>query len=245
MTPKRKTDRPVRAIAYVRVSSQQQADSGLSLQSQEQKVRAMATVHDAQLLDVLIDKAESAASLDRPQVAELIRRVKTRDVDAVYIAKLDRLTRSVRDLDALLSTFRKYGVALISVSESLDTSTAAGRMVVNMLGVVGQWEREAIAERTADALQMKRRRGEVYGTIPYGWQRAATGQALEPHADERRMLALMRELRTGCSVSWREMAESLNAAGFTTRRGTPWTLHVARSAFLTAERHQAETGVLL
>jgi DNA invertase Pin-like site-specific DNA recombinase len=239
MTPKpRKTGATIRAIAYVRVSSQKQADSGLSLESQAQKVRAMATVHDVTLDDVLIDAAESAASLDRPQVQELLRRVRAREVDAVYIAKLDRITRSVRDLDELLTTFRKYAVALVSVSESLDTSTAAGRMVVNMLGVVGQWEREAIAERTADALHAKRKRGEIYGTIPYGFRLADNGNQLEAHDGERRILATMRELRDGCGVTWREMAEQLNRDGFTTRRGTPWTLHVARSAYFTARRNE-------
>jgi len=67
--------------------------------------------------------------------------------------------------------------------------------------------------------------------------RAQTGKQLEAHECERRILATMRKLRTGCGVTWRQMAEQLNRDGFTTRRGTPWTLHVARSAFLTAERH--------
>src|SRR4051812_1554922 len=189
MTPRPRTKgTPVRAIGYVRVSSQKQADSGLSLEHQEQKVRAMATVHEVELQDVLVDAAESAASLDRPQVQELLRRVRARELDAVYIAKLDRLTRSVRDLDELLTTLRKYGVALISVSESLDTSTAAGRMVVNMLGVVGQWEREAIAERTRDALHAKRQRGERSGMLPYGWQLAADGKMLEPNFAEKDLI---------------------------------------------------------
>lgn len=228
-----------RALGYVRVSSQQQADSGLSLEHQETKVRAMAVVHGATIESVLVDAAASAKDLDRPQVQEVLRRVRLREVDLVIVAKLDRLTRSVRDLDHLLTTFRKAGVSLISVSESLDTSTAAGRMVVNMLGVVGQWEREAIAERTSDALSVKRRRGEVYGTIPYGFRRAAEGPTLEPHEPEREILASMRSLRA-VGASWRRMAAALNGAGFTTRRGTPWTLHVARAAYLTSERHRAE-----
>ena len=239
MTPKpRKLNEPIRALGYVRVSTGKQADSGLSLESQAQKIRAMATVHSADIVDVLIDAAESAASLDRPQVQEVLRRVRARDIDVVYIAKLDRLTRSIRDLDELLTIFRKAGVALVSVSESLDTSTAAGRMVVNMLGVVGQWEREAIAERTADALRAKRTRGERFsGHVPYGFALAPDGRTLTVNSDERRMLKLMRECRAA-GFTWQGMADELNRTGFRTRRGTPWSLHVARSALITAERHQ-------
>jgi site-specific DNA recombinase len=78
----------------------------------------------------------------------------------VIIAKLDRLTRSVKDLCSLLELFEKRGVALISVAESLDTASAAGRLVITIMAAVSQWEREAIGERTRDALWHKRRSGE-------------------------------------------------------------------------------------
>lgn len=240
MTPRpRTTGIPIRAIGYARVSTGKQADSGLSLESQNQKIRAMATVHDAEIVDVLVDAAESAATLDRPQVRELLRRVRAREVDAVYVAKLDRLTRSVRDLDELLSIFRKAGVALVSVSESLDTSTAAGRMVVNMLGVVSQWEREAIAERTRDALRAKQHRGERAGTIPYGWRLSADGKTLEQHPDEERLIRFAAEHRFELGCTWHDVAAALNRAGYRNRAGKPWTLHGVRSALVTRERHSA------
>jgi site-specific DNA recombinase len=67
-----------------------------------------------------------------------------------------------------LPTFAKHGVSLVSLAESLDSGSAAGRLVVNMLGVVAQWEREAIGERTASALTHKRSRSQVYGPTPFG-----------------------------------------------------------------------------
>jgi len=73
-------------------------------------------------------------------------------IDAVIVAKLDRLTRSVKDLCGLLELFEKRKVSLISVAESLDTGSAAGRLVITIMGAVSQWEREAIGERTRDAL---------------------------------------------------------------------------------------------
>jgi DNA invertase Pin-like site-specific DNA recombinase len=93
-------------------------------------------------------------------------------IERIAVATLDRLTRSVRDLGELIDLCSKRDVALVSVGETLDTSTAAAaRMVVNMLGVVAQWEREAIAERTATSLAHKRRERYVYGSTPFGYIR--------------------------------------------------------------------------
>ena len=85
-------------------------------------------------------------------MARLLSLVDAGAVDAVIIAKLDRLTRSVKDLAELLERFNRHDVSLVSVAESLDTGTAAGRLVLNIMTAVSQWEREAIGERTRDAL---------------------------------------------------------------------------------------------
>ena len=82
------------------------------------------------------------------------------------------MTRSVQVLCSLIHLFGKRKVALISVAESLDTGSAAGRLVITIMGAVSQWEREAIGERTRDALQHKRSNGERVGNIPYGYQLA-------------------------------------------------------------------------
>ena len=105
----------MKAIGYVRVSTDRQAEQGVSLEAQEAKIRAMATVQGADLLEVIIDGGESAKNLNRPGLKRLIARVESGKVEAVIIAKLDRLTRSVKDLCSLLELFEKRGVALISV----------------------------------------------------------------------------------------------------------------------------------
>src|ERR1700683_4071519 len=96
-------------------------------------------------------------------------------VQGVIVAKLDRLTRSVKDLCRLLELFEKRKVALISVAESLDTGSAAGRLVITIMGAVSQWEREAIGERTRDALRHKRGKGERVGNIGSGYRLAVDG----------------------------------------------------------------------
>src|SRR3984957_19395317 len=150
----------MKAVGYVRVSTEKQADRGVSLDAQAEKIKAMAVVHNAELVEIIVDGGESAKSLQRPGMERLLELVDAKKVQAVIIAKLDRLTRSVKDLCELLERFERRGVALVSVAESLDTGSAAGRLVLNIMTAVSQWEREAIGERTRDALSHKRRNGE-------------------------------------------------------------------------------------
>src|SRR5580698_2035163 len=102
----------MKTVGYVRVSTDRQADQGVSLDAQEAKIRAMATVQGADLCEVIVDGGESAKSLNRPGMSKLLAMVEAREVDAVIIAKLDRLTRSVKDLCSLLDLFEKRKVAL-------------------------------------------------------------------------------------------------------------------------------------
>jgi DNA invertase Pin-like site-specific DNA recombinase len=211
----------MQAIGYVRVSTDRQADTGVSLDAQTEKIRAMAVVHGAQLVDVIVDGGESAKSLQRPGMTQLLALVETKRVQAVIVAKLDRLTRSVRDLCELLERFERRGVSLISVAESLDTGSAAGRLVINIMTAVSQWEREAIGERTADALRHKRANRERVGNIHYGYRLSADGAHVEPDDAEQAVLATIRDLRAR-HRSLREVADTLNQRGWRTRRGSAW-----------------------
>src|SRR5258708_1458813 len=123
----------MRTIGYVRVSTDGQAEQGVALEAQEAKIRAMATVQGSELLDVMVDGGESAKSLNRPGLQRLLALINAGKVEAVIVAKLDRLTRSVKDLCGLLELFEKRKVALISVAESLDTGSAAGRLVITIM----------------------------------------------------------------------------------------------------------------
>lgn len=221
-------------LGYVRVSTDKQADGGISLEAQEEKIRAMAIVQGAPIAEVIIDAGESAKSLQRPGMTWLLAQVDAGAVGTIIVAKLDRLTRSIADLAALLARFERRDVALVSVAEALDTGSAAGRLVLHIMVSVSQWEREAIGERTRDVMRHKRAKGERVGTLPFGRQLAADGVQLEPAPVEQRLLARMRELRTaGCTT--REIAADLNANGWTTRRGTAWRFqYVARTLARTA-----------
>jgi site-specific DNA recombinase len=218
----------MKTVGYVRVSTDRQADLGVSLEAQEAKIRAMATVRGNELDEVIVDGGESAKDLNRPGARRLLALVNDREVDAIIVAKLDRLTRSVKDLCILLELFEKRKVALISVAESLDTGSAAGRLVITIMGAVNQWEREAIGERTRDALRHKRSQGRRVGNIAFGSRLASDGEHLEPDPGEQAALAEIHRLRRE-GATLRRIATALNHRSYRTRRGTPWRLEsVAR-----------------
>ena len=218
----------MKAVGYIRVSTERQADQGVSLEAQEAKVRAMATVQSATLVEVIVDGGESAKSLNRPGLQRLLSLVSAGNVDSVIVAKLDRLTRSVKDLCGLLELPEKKRVALVSVAESLDTSSAAGRLVITIMGAVSQWEREAIGERTRDGLGHKKRKGERVGNIQFGYRLAPDGKHVEPDPGEQAALGEIGRLRKR-GQTLRGIAAALNGQARRTRRGTAWRHeHIAR-----------------
>ncbi len=210
----------MKAVGYIRVSTDKQVEHGVSLEAQAEKIRAMAVVQGADLLEILVDAGESAKSLDRPGMSRLRALVDSGAVQTVIVAKLDRLTRSVKDLAELLERFQKREVSLVSVAESLDTGSAAGRLVLNIMTAVSQWEREAIGERTATALQHKRAHQQVYSRTPFGFER--DGSRLIPHAEEQQTIAQMRSLRAQ-GRTLQSIADTLNQQGIRTKaNGSRW-----------------------
>jgi DNA invertase Pin-like site-specific DNA recombinase len=162
----------VRAVGYVRVSTDQQAQEGVSLEAQKVRIRAHCTSQDIELVEIVCDDGYSAKSLDRPGMKRALGMLAEKVVNAIVVVKLDRLTRSVKDLGFLCDTYFREGMphSLLSVSDSIDTRSASGKLMLNVLMSVAQWEREAISERTQEAMDELKRRGVRMGTPPYGFQ---------------------------------------------------------------------------
>lgn len=217
-----------KAVAYIRVSTDKQADAGQSLEAQKAKVEAYANLYDLELVEVVIDAGASAKSLSRPGLVRALAMLKSGEAEALLVVKLDRLTRSVRDLGELVERYFASGkAALLSVSEQIDTRSAGGRLVLNVLASVSQWEREAIGERTAAVMQFKAAAGEYTGgQAPYGF-RVEAGE-LVTVAGEQAVLAAAREARAS-GLSLRAIARTLSARGFMTRAGKSFAaVQVAR-----------------
>ena len=170
----------MKVIGYVRVSTEEQASHSVSLAAQEAKICAYADLFGHELTEVIVDAGQSAKSLGRPGLQQALGALQAGPAEGLLIAKMDRLTRSVRDLGDLLECHSQK-FALMSIGEQVDTSTAGGRMMLNLMTVMSQWEREVIGERTSAALQHKKAQGQKLGA-PARELRAA-GQTFQVVAD--------------------------------------------------------------
>lgn len=188
----------LKAVGYVRVSTEEQAKEGISLDAQEARVEAFCEAKDWKLLRIYRDEGISGKDLNRPGVQALIRDLKSNGVDVVVTVKLDRLTRSIRDLGALIEDLFE-GVALACIEEGLDSATNGGELVINLLGSVAQWERKAIGERTKAALDYKRSQGEWCGRIPFGFKLEGK-KLVEDPAQMKIILSMKRMHQRGQSV---------------------------------------------
>lgn len=211
MTPTRRNKKknepsgPRRVVAYARVSTEQQAIDGSSLDAQRERLEAYAKVCGCVIVALEVDAGVSASSLNRPGLQAALACLESGSAEGLLVVKLDRLSRRLRDMVDLVDTYFKDRFALMSVSESIDTSTAAGRMMLNMLTAVAEWEREAAAERTASVMAHMKASGKFTGGWPpFGWKQDEDGSLIEdPH--EQAIKMTVKHLRED-GVSLRKIA---------------------------------------
>jgi len=185
----------INAIGYVRVSTEEQAREGISIEAQEERIRALVTAKGWGLVNIIRDAGYSGKNLNRPGAKNLIDSCRQGIVNVVVVYKVDRLTRKQRDLWHLLEeVFEANRVGFVSVTEAFDTTTAAGKAFLGMLGVFAQLERDLVAERTREALGQKKRIGEWIGRKPTGF-RMNDGGRLEEDPDAMKMIAKAKRLR--------------------------------------------------
>jgi site-specific DNA recombinase len=210
------------AVGYVRVSTQEQADSGLSLAAQRTRIEAQALANGWELAAVFEDAGLSAKTLDRPGLRAALAALTPGRV--LLALKLDRLTRSVRDLYELTDRIEQAGAEWACVQERFDTTTASGRLMLNLIVQLSQWEREVIGERTAAALSTKRVRRERLGATPLGFVTVTTddgGRRVDVDDGGAETVRLARQWRAE-GLSLRAVAARLTAQGRPTKRGGRW-----------------------
>jgi DNA invertase Pin-like site-specific DNA recombinase len=210
------------AIAYVRVSTPGQRDAGVSLEAQRSKLASWCDVMGYELVATYADEGLSGHSMDkRPGLRQAIDDACMRGC-VLVVYSLSRLARNTRETLELGETFAKAGADIVSLSENIDTTSAAGKMVFRMLAVLAEFERDQVSERTSMAMAHKRSQGQrISRHIPYGQQLSVDGIHLKDHRAEQEVIAVARELHA-TGVSSRKIAAELAARGLTSRAGTPF-----------------------
>ena len=217
------------AVGYVRVSTQEQAAEGVSLDAQRDKLRSYCRANGIRLIDIFADEGMSGSTLARPGLQAALRMVKRGHASTLIVVKLDRLSRSLRDVCSLVEDyFSDERFHLLSVCGMVNTHSAAGRMMMMNLANFSQFEREMIAERTRDALQHMKAQGVRLGHAPYGYEhgkeRDERGRRqLVPIPKEQEVIAKIKALHTE-KLSFTKIARRLNELGIPAKRGGRWVV---------------------
>lgn len=211
-----------RAIGYRRVSTAEQAGSGLGLDAQQAAIAAGAARLGLPLADTFTDAGISGGLPleQRPALLAALDAIGKGDV--LIVAKRDRLGRDMLNVAMFERLAERKGARIVSAAgEGTDTNDPTSRLMRQIVDCFAEYERAIIRARTRAALAVKKARGERVGGIPFGSQLAADGRTLEPDADEQRALGLLRELRAA-GYTFRAVADELNRQGFRSRTGGPW-----------------------
>ncbi len=179
----------MRAVGYVRVSTEEQRDQGYSLPAQRRTIAAFCEAKDWQLVRTYADEGISGKeTTNRPALQQMLAVVLAHECDVVVVANLDRLSRTTTQLLALVSDhFSKNAVRLVSVGEGIDPTTPAGEFVMTILAGLAQMERKQLGERVRTGMHEARLQGKHLGKCPYGWRIGEDGR-LQEHPAEQHVL---------------------------------------------------------
>ena len=209
----------VGVIGYCRVSTAEQADSGLGLDAQRSAIEAECARRGLPLVVILTDAGLSAKTLDRPALADALARLEVGEATVLMVSKLDRLTRSVHDATGLMLRADRGGWGLVALDVAVDTTTPAGAAMAQVLAVFAELERRLIGQRTRDALAVRKAQGVRLGRPPNLPAEVVAGIVTAHNA----------------GASWSAIGRSLDADGVPTAQGgARWYPATVRAVYLAA-----------
>ncbi|WP_108671832.1 recombinase family protein [Peribacillus acanthi] len=208
---------------YCRVSTDEQAREGVSLAEQKERLsaycRAMGWNIDTTLY---VDDGYSAKNMERPQLTKLINAVKNGIISKVMVTKLDRMSRKLLDLLQLIDLFQENEVSFISISESFDTNTPSGRLTLQVLGAVAEFERERIRERVLDNMFHAANSGKWLTQSPYGYD--LVEKELSINEKESLIVKKVYDLYLNKGLGYYTIAKKLNEEGIPSKYNKEWSL---------------------
>lgn len=218
------------AAAYIRVSTEDQAEQGISIPAQKSRLLSYCQAQGWEIYEYYIDDGYSGKDLDRPAMQRLIEDIKNRKIDTVLVLKLDRLSRRQRHiLDLLEEVFEPYEVGFKSVTESFDTTTAFGKAALGMMAVFAQLERETIIERVRMAKKESAKQGRFMGGIaPYGYKYDSEKKSLLVDDIRAQTVKWMYKEYLDGKHGYQNIGEELERRGVPGPKGKGWNRQAVR-----------------
>lgn len=218
-------EKEIKTAIYIRVSTEEQVEHGYSIRAQEEKLKYYAKIKDWTITDIYIDEGISGKSIkNRKELSRMIEDIKIEKINNVLVYKIDRLTRSTKDLIDLIEFFNEKNCDFNSLCESIDTVSATGRMFIKIIGIFAEFERENIVERVKMGLERKVKEGYTIASsnISYGYQKRK-GQKIQKKNNKESTIVkyIYNSYLNGNNFS--KIARYLNQKGIKTKKNCNWS----------------------
>lgn len=212
---------------YVRVSTEEQVREGYSIRAQEEKLRSYAEIKDWHIYNIYADEGISAKNIEgRPEIKRLIADIVSGKVNNVLVYKIDRLTRSTKNLIELIDLFNQHDCSFNSLNESIDTTTATGRMFLKIVGIFAEFERENLAERVRLGCERKVKEGFTPSAIyqSYGYHREIGQKVQCIYSEEAEIVKRIFSMYLRDDYSLSQIVRTLDAENIPTKRDKTWSI---------------------
>src|SRR3990167_5222377 len=180
MTPAK----PLAAI-YVRVSTQDQALHGFSLNAQQESLENYAKALGYEIYKIFRDEGKSAKDLKRPEMIKMLADAETKKFSAIFIYKLDRFSRSIKDLILTIDKLKDWGIDFVSLQDRIETTSASGKLMFHIIGAFAEFERNVIGDRTKFGMQRKAHEGGFITKAPKGYKLVNKKLTVDPEEAEK------------------------------------------------------------
>ena len=217
----------LRTAIYVRVSTEEQVQEGYSIRAQSEKLKSYALLKEWEIYNVYSDEGISGKNIvDRPAINSLIEDIKSGKVNNVLVFKVDRLTRSTKNLIELVELFEEYNCAFNSLTESIDTDTPSGRMFLKIIGIFAEFERENLVSRIKMGYERKVKEGYTLAThsISYGYIRKKGNKIQEVQSEETKIVKEIFSMYIDENMSMGKIAKTLNERKIATKDNATWSI---------------------
>lgn len=221
-----------KAVGYARVSTSGQATDGVSLEAQQDRIRQWCLLNGYSLIGIEIDAGLSGGRADNRPGLQAALQLSCQNRATLVVYSLSRVARSTRDMLGIADRLERAHADLVSLTEKIDTGSAAGKMVFRVLSVLAEFERDLISERTTAAMShLRGQNRRISGAIPYGSILSEDGSTLIPVEGEQQVIRKMHRLQES-GQSLNAIARHLNGDGVRSKTGTSWSAKTVRGVLL-------------
>ncbi len=199
--------KPLAAI-YVRVSTEEQALHGFSLKAQEDALKNYAQALGYEISEIYRDEGKSAKDLNRPSLIKLLSDAENKRVTAIFIYKLDRFSRSLKDLILTIDKLKEWNIDFISMQDKIETASASGKLMFHIISAFAEFERNIIGERTSFGMMRKMEEGGSVTKPPFGYM--MIDKKLEPDPKKEGLVQKIFEEFSTTNISLNKLAKKNN-----------------------------------